>query len=237
MKLTDAVPRSLRVVVPARLSMTRIDDSLSPYFGLNPPAVSSKFCTVSGLNALVRPNRRNGSWISTPSMIVRFWSGPPPRTEIRLSKSAVALTPGSVCRTLKMFSPAPATVRTWSGLSSMVAGARAACTAAPLTVTSSVNCAELRSVTSSVTGAAPIVTVTSSVMYLRAETDSLASPGGSASANRPEASVTARRSPDCTTASRIGCIEKASSTRPLSEGCGAGCAAGAGLAGCVVGGF
>ena len=44
-----------------------------------------------------------------------------------------------------MFSPAPATVRTWSGLSSMVAGARAACTAAPLTVTSSVNCAELRS--------------------------------------------------------------------------------------------
>ena len=152
-------------------------------------------------------------------MIVRFWSGPPPRTEIRLSKSAVALTPGSVCRTLKMFSPAPATVRTWSGLNSMVAGACAAATAAPRTVTSSLNCAELRRTTSRVTGAVPTVTFVSSRRYPWAEIETVASPGGSASAKRPEMSVTARISPDCTTASTIGCMEKASSTRPLRAGC------------------
>jgi hypothetical protein len=44
----------------------------------NPPAENSNRATVSGLNALVRPNSRYGLWISTPSMMVRFSSGDPP---------------------------------------------------------------------------------------------------------------------------------------------------------------
>jgi hypothetical protein len=49
-----------------------MEDRRSPYFAPKPPAVSAKFSTVSGLNALVRPNNRNGAWTSMPSMIVRF---------------------------------------------------------------------------------------------------------------------------------------------------------------------
>ena len=47
--------------VPARFSMSRMDDRRSPYLGLNPPATNSKFSIVSGLNALVRPKSRYGS--------------------------------------------------------------------------------------------------------------------------------------------------------------------------------
>ena len=43
---------------PARLSTTRIDDSRSPYAAPNPPAVSSKLSTVSGLKALAMPKSR-----------------------------------------------------------------------------------------------------------------------------------------------------------------------------------
>ena len=53
-----AEPVRRRCSVPARFSMTRIDDRRSPYFALNPPAVSSKLSTVSGLKALVNPKRR-----------------------------------------------------------------------------------------------------------------------------------------------------------------------------------
>ena len=40
--------------------MTSSDESRSPYFGLNPPAVNSKPSTVSGLKALVNPKSRYG---------------------------------------------------------------------------------------------------------------------------------------------------------------------------------
>ena len=43
---------------PARLSTTRMDESRSPYAAPNPPAVSSKLSTVSGLKALAMPNSR-----------------------------------------------------------------------------------------------------------------------------------------------------------------------------------
>ena len=94
-----AVPPIGVAVLPGRLSTIRIDDRRSPYCALKPPVISSKLATVSGLNALVSPNRRYGLWISTPSIMVRFWSGPPPRTLSRLSKSLTAATPGSVCST------------------------------------------------------------------------------------------------------------------------------------------
>jgi hypothetical protein len=49
--------------------MTSSDDNRSPW-PLNPPVASSNREIVSGLNALVSPNGRYGSWISTPSMTV-----------------------------------------------------------------------------------------------------------------------------------------------------------------------
>ena len=69
---TPSDPANDLVFVPTRFSTTSSDESRSPYFGLKPPAVSSKFSTVSGLKALVSPNRRYGLWISTPSITVRF---------------------------------------------------------------------------------------------------------------------------------------------------------------------
>ena len=43
---------------PARLSTRSSDDNRSPQAAPNPPAVSSKLSTVSGLNALAMPNSR-----------------------------------------------------------------------------------------------------------------------------------------------------------------------------------
>ncbi len=111
-----------RFASPARFSTTSSDDRRSPYAAPKAPAVNSKRCTVSGLNALVRPDSRYGLWISTPSMMVRFWSGDPPRTDRRLPKSSVAATPGKVCRTWKMLSPVPAAARTAFGSTAIVAG-------------------------------------------------------------------------------------------------------------------
>ena len=48
-------------------------------------------------------------------MIVRFSSGEPPRTEMRLSNSVVAAIPGSVCSARKTLSAAPATAMTALG--------------------------------------------------------------------------------------------------------------------------
>ena len=81
---------------------------------------------------------------------------------MRLSKSAVAFTPGSVCSTRKMLSAAPAMLRTCSGLTSIVAGGRAIAGAVPLTVTSSLNCERLSRTTSIVTGCADATTSTCS---------------------------------------------------------------------------
>ena len=43
---------------PSRFSTTRSDDRRSPWLTPNPLAEKSKRATVSGLNALVRPNSR-----------------------------------------------------------------------------------------------------------------------------------------------------------------------------------
>ena len=109
--------------VPSRFSTTSSEESRSPYFAAKAPVYNSKLRTVSGLKALVRPNNRYGLWISTPSMTVRFSSGPPPRTASRLPNSSVAATPGSVCRVRKMFSAPPATFITSAGWTRIVAGA------------------------------------------------------------------------------------------------------------------
>jgi hypothetical protein len=70
--LSVAEPANRSARVPSRFSIDSSDDRRSPYLTLKPPVASSKPWMVSGLNALVKPNRRYGSWISTPSMTVRF---------------------------------------------------------------------------------------------------------------------------------------------------------------------
>ena len=55
-------------------------------------------------------------------MMVRFSSGEPPRTEIRLPSSSVATTPGRVWITWKMLSSPPATVSTRSGVTAKAPG-------------------------------------------------------------------------------------------------------------------
>jgi len=107
---------------PSRFSTTSSEERRSPWLTPKPPGEKSKRATVSGLNALVSPNKRYGLWISTPSMTVRFSSGDPPRTEIRLPSSSVATTPGRVWMTWKMLSSPPATVRTRSGVTGSAPG-------------------------------------------------------------------------------------------------------------------
>ena len=74
-------------------------------------------------------------WISTPSIIVRFWSGVPPRTASRLPKSPVDATPGSVSRVRKMLSKAPATSNTSSAAMGVAAARSGAAAGADTTCT------------------------------------------------------------------------------------------------------
>jgi hypothetical protein len=70
--LSDAEPVSAAPRVPSRFSTSSSDDRRSPYFTLKPPVASSNRWMISGLKALVSPKRRNGSWTSTLSIMVRF---------------------------------------------------------------------------------------------------------------------------------------------------------------------
>ena len=71
-------------------------------------------------------------------MIVRFWSGVPPRTASRLPKSPVEATPGSASRVRKMLSKLPATSNT-SSASIGVADGRSGTASAETTSTVSAN--------------------------------------------------------------------------------------------------
>ena len=58
--LNDDDPLKGRLASASRFSTTTTEDNRSPYLAPKPPANSSNRPTVSGLNALVRPNRRYG---------------------------------------------------------------------------------------------------------------------------------------------------------------------------------
>ena len=149
-------------------------------------------------------------------MTVRFWSGPPPRTEMRLSKSFAAATPAIVWRVRNTLSATPAWARTASGFTGSGAGP---VEVSPLARTSTVS--EKRASASSTwrssIGPAPTVTVTVSLRNPSAAMLIVQVPGANTSRKRPSGPVTTSWPLTTRSAPSTGSSIPATRTRPATE--------------------